>query len=63
MRGRIENIIDWATVREYRSSENPARWVGHSEEAPPARNATKKVKHFSAMPIEGFPKFRLSICG
>jgi hypothetical protein len=26
VRGRIENILDWATVRGYRTGDNPARW-------------------------------------
>ena len=26
LRGRIESIIDWTTVRGYRKGENPARW-------------------------------------
>src|SRR5262245_26534035 len=26
VRGRIESILDWATAREYRQGENPARW-------------------------------------
>jgi hypothetical protein len=26
VRGRLESIIDWATVRGYRQGENPARW-------------------------------------
>ena len=26
VRNRIENILDWATAREYRRGENPARW-------------------------------------
>jgi hypothetical protein len=25
LRGQLENILDWATVREYRAGENPAR--------------------------------------
>ena len=29
VRGRIESILDWATVRKYRVGENPARWKGH----------------------------------
>ena len=29
MRGRIESVLDWATVRGYRAGENPARWRGH----------------------------------
>jgi len=31
LRGRIECILDWAKVREYRQGENPARWRGHLE--------------------------------
>ena len=26
LRGRIESILDWATVSKYRQGENPARW-------------------------------------
>ncbi|NML61007.1 integrase arm-type DNA-binding domain-containing protein [Massilia sp. RP-1-19] len=29
LRGRIESIMDWATVSKFRSGENPARWRGH----------------------------------
>jgi len=29
VRGRIESILDWATVHEYREGVNPARWRGH----------------------------------
>ena len=29
VRGRIENVLDWATVRGYRTGDNPARWKGH----------------------------------
>ncbi|MDP1897098.1 MAG: PilZ domain-containing protein [Sulfurimicrobium sp.] len=31
VRGRIERILDWATVHNYRSGVNPARWKGHLE--------------------------------
>jgi integrase len=31
VRGRIERILDWATVHNYRSGVNPARWRGHLE--------------------------------
>jgi hypothetical protein len=29
LRGRMESVLDWATVREYRIGDNPARWKGH----------------------------------
>jgi integrase-like protein/Arm domain-containing DNA-binding protein len=39
VRGRIESILDWATVRKYRSGDNPARWTGHLEHVLPIRRA------------------------
>ena len=27
--GRIESVLDWSTVRKFRTGENPARWKGH----------------------------------
>ena len=29
LRGRIESVLDWATVRGYRTGDNPARWRGY----------------------------------
>jgi hypothetical protein len=29
VRGRVENILDYASVKKYRSGDNPARWAGH----------------------------------
>jgi hypothetical protein len=29
IRGRIESILDWATARQYRTGDDPARWRGH----------------------------------
>ena len=36
LRGRIEAVLDFATMRGYRVAENPARWKGHLKEALPA---------------------------
>jgi integrase len=52
VRGRIENILDWARVRKYREGENPARWRGHLETLLPARSKVKKVKHHAAISYE-----------
>jgi hypothetical protein len=37
VRGRIESILDWATARNYRQGENPARWRGHLENLLPKK--------------------------
>ena len=29
VRQRIEKVLDWAKVRQYRTGDNPARWKGH----------------------------------
>ena len=56
-RGRIECIIDFATVRGHRTGENPARWRGHLDKLLPARNAVKPVKHHTALPYAELPEF------
>jgi len=50
VRGRIESVLDWATTREYRTGENPARWRGHLDNLLPARSKVQKVEHHAAMP-------------
>lgn len=57
VRGRIENILDWATAREYRTGENPARWRGHLNKILPNRDKVQKVKHHNAMPYEQIGEF------
>jgi len=57
VRGRIESVLDWATVRGYRTGENPARWRGHLDKLLPKRSKVKKVEHHAALPyaqISGF---------
>jgi integrase len=50
LRGRIEAIIDWATVRGYRQGENPARWRGHLENLLPKKSKVRRVEHHAALP-------------
>ena len=57
VRGRIESVLDWATVREYRAGENPARWKGHLDKVLPAPGKLAKVEHHRAMPIDAMPAF------
>jgi integrase len=50
VRGRIEAILDWATVREFRTGDNPARWKGHLENLFPRRSKAQQVEHHPALP-------------
>ncbi len=57
VRGRIEQVLDWATVRSMRRGENPARWRGHLDKILPQRSKVAKVKHHAAMPYDALPTF------
>lgn len=51
LRGRIEAVLDWATVSGYRSGANPARWKGHLDHLLISRSAARKVEHHPALPF------------
>ena len=51
LRGRVENILDWARARGYRSAENPARWKGHLNQLLPSLAKKDRVVHHQAMPF------------
>lgn len=61
VRGRIENILDWATVHKHRTGENPARLKGHLEVLLPARNKKATVRHFAALPFSQLPAFMIDL--
>lgn len=57
LRGRIENVLDWATVRGYRQGDNPARWKGHLDKILPKPGKVAKVEHHAAVPVEQIGTF------
>jgi integrase len=61
VRGRIEAILDWSSVRGYRVGDNPARWKGHLGEVLPARGQIKKVQHHPALPFAELPDFMATL--
>jgi len=54
LRGRIEKVLSWATVRGYRSGDNPARWKGYLSEVLAAK---PKGKKHASLPFEQIPEF------
>jgi integrase len=56
VRGRIEAVLDWAKVREYRDGENPARWKAHLDKILP-RRARLTRGHHKAVPYVEMPGF------
>ncbi|WP_225781180.1 site-specific integrase [Xenophilus sp. Marseille-Q4582] len=57
LRGRIESVLDWATVRGHRKGDNPARWKGHLDKVLPAPSKIQKVAHHAALAIDDMPAF------
>jgi integrase len=57
VRGRIEKVLDWATVQGFRTGENPARWRGHLDKLLPKRSKVQKVQHHPALPYAEAPAF------
>jgi len=57
LRGRIEKVLSWATVRKYRTGDNPARWIGHLDTVLPKPSKITKVKHHKALPWQEIGTF------
>jgi integrase len=70
LRGRIENVLDWSTVKGHREGPNPARWKGHLEhlmksrkEMATAGHKAAKVRHHPALPYERMSAFLAELGG
>jgi integrase len=51
LRGRIEQVLDWATARGYRDGLNPARWRGHLDKLLARPSKIAGVEHHVALPF------------
>jgi integrase len=61
LRGRLETVLDWCKVRDYRKGENPARWRGHLAHLLPARSKIVKVEHHPSLPYTDMPAFMATL--
>ncbi len=50
LRGRIESILDWATVSKFRQGDNPARWRGHLDNLLASPSKIAPVTNYAALP-------------
>src|SRR5262249_55737840 len=55
VRQQIEAVLNWATAREYRVGDNPARWCGHVDNLLPAVGRLYKTEHRAALPYHEVP--------
>lgn len=63
VRSRIENVLDYATAKKYRTGPNPALWRGHLDKLLPSPKSIAKVVHHPALPYADLPSFYQSIAG
>jgi integrase len=61
VRGRIEAVLDAATVRGFRQGPNPAQWKGNLAHILPARSRVRKVVHHAALPFDEMPAFLTAV--
>jgi integrase len=57
LRGRMENVLDWASVRGFRSGDNCARWRGHIDKILPHRRELRPVEPYAALPYSHIARF------
>lgn len=61
LRGRIENVLGWCTVRGYRKGGNPARWKGHLSEVLPQPTKVRTAVSHAALPWRDAPSFMFEL--
>jgi integrase len=63
LRGRIESILDWATVSKFRQGDNPARWKGHLDNLLATLSKSDRTKHHPALPWQEVGAFMAALRG
>jgi integrase len=55
LRGRIEAVLAWATVKGHREGDNPARWKGNLDAILQKPSKVSKVAHHPALALTDLP--------
>lgn len=58
---RVDKVIGYATMKGYRTGDNPAKWSGFLEHAFKKRNKRKSVSRMPAIPYAHIPEFYADI--
>jgi len=61
VRQRIEIVLGWATVRGFRTGNNPAAWKGHLAAELPKPSSVAPVKHHAALPYSEVSAFMATL--
>jgi integrase len=62
VRGRVENVLDYAKAMGWRSGENPALWKGNLDHVLGNGRSRSKAKHFESVPVADIPTFYARLC-
>jgi len=57
LRNRVELVLSWATVKGFRSGDNPAAWRGNLDQVLPKPSRVSKITSHSALPCEQMGEF------
>lgn len=57
LRGRIENVLSWATVAGHREGDNPARWKGNLSEILPKPAKVARAGNQPALALADAPRW------
>src|SRR5262249_52289266 len=57
VRGRIETVLNYATVRKHRHGDNPARWNGYLSEVLARPSRIAPVEHHAALNYKTIGEF------
>lgn len=63
LRGRVEQVLDWATVQGLREGPNPARWRGHLDKLLAKPSKVAKVEHHAALGWDRMGEFMQRLRG
>jgi integrase len=61
IRQRIEQVLAWAAVRDFRSGDNSARWRGQLDAVLAKPSAVSQVPHHRALPLDDVPSFMVEL--
>lgn len=57
VRGRMERVLAWATIKKLRTGDNPAQWRNHLDTVLSKRNKVRPVEHRAALPYAEAAEF------
>ena len=61
VRGRIEQVLDYAKTKGWRTGDNPARWRGFLDKTLAKPTKIKKKSQRAALPIDDMPAFMVEL--